>query len=240
MLTQNTIDKMRDLKLLGMLEAWHNLNQTNEHTDLAATELLGLLIDHEVVYRKNKKQIRLLKNASLRFTNSCLENIGKESGINREQLNQLKDTLWLHNNQNIIITGPTGVGKTYLACAIAHNACRNGFAAKYYKLSKLLEILRIAKADGSYLDFIFKIAKFNCLIFDDWGIEPIPEQRHNNILDIIDDLYQKGSVVITSQLPLEHWHDYIGEPMIADAILDRLISNAIIINLDRDSLRKNA
>ena len=127
-----------------------------------------------------------------------------------------------------------------MACAIAQYACRNGFAVKYYKLSKLLEILHISKADGSYLELIIKVEKFNCLIFVDRGIEPISEQRHNNILDIIDDLYQKGSIVITSPLPLEHWHDYIGAPMIADAILDWLINYAIIIKLDRDSMLKNA
>lgn len=240
MLTQNTLDKMRDLKLHGMLEAWDNIMRNNEHTNLNPTEVIGILVDHEVIYRKNKKQTRLLKKANLRYTGSCLENISKHGRVKREQITQLQDTLWLLNKQNVIITGPTGVGKTYMACAIAQNACRNGLSSRYYKLSKLLEQLRIAHADGSYLNLTTKLAKYNCLIIDDWGVEPIPDNRRNNLLDIIDDFYQNGSIVITSQLPIENWHDYIGEPMIADAILDRLISNAIIINLTGESMRKKS
>lgn len=237
MLNQNTLDKIQELKLFGLLEAWNNTLVNNEHSNLTITEVVGLLIDHEFIYRKNKKQMRLLKYANLRYSNACLENMDKNN-ITREQLNQLRDTLWLHNKQNVIICGPTGVGKSYLACAIANNVCRNGFSAKYYKLSKLLEILKIANADGSYLSFSQKTAKINCLIIDDWGVEPIPSNRCNNILDLVDDLYHNGSIVITSQLPIEHWHDYIKEPMIADAIMDRLINNALIINLTGDSLRK--
>lgn len=238
MLTQDTLSKMHSLKLFGMVEAWNNIIQNNEHTTLTATEMLGVLVDHEIIHRKNKKQVLLLKNATLRYSSSCLENFNKYNRVKREQISQLKDLLWFFNKQNVIVTGPTGVGKTYMACAIANNLCRSGYSAKYYKLSKLLETLRIAQADGSYLNLLAKIAKFNCLVIDDWGVEPIPDNRRNNILDIIDDFYHNGSIVVTSQLPIEHWHDYIGEPMIADAILDRLINNSIIINLSGESLRK--
>lgn len=239
MLHQNTLDKIQELKLFGILEAWNNILLNNEHTNLTITETIGLLIEHEYLYRKNKKQARLIKNANLRYNNSCLENMNRNNNIPREQLNQLRDTLWLHNKQNIIICGPTGVGKSYLACALANSVCRHGYSAKYYKLSKLLELFKITNADGSYIDFCLKTAKLNCLVIDDWGIEPMPVNRCNNLLDLVDDFYQKGSIVITSQLPIEHWHDHIKEPMIADAILDRLINNTIIVNLDGESLRKN-
>lgn len=239
MFAQSTLDKIRDLKLYGMLEAIGQIFQQQPHTELSATELLTLLIDHETIYRQNKKHQRLLKQAQLKYSSSCLEDISTKGNIKRNHINQLKDLSWLQAKQNILLTGPTGVGKTYMACAIAQSACRNGYSCRYYRLSKLLEILRIAVADGSYLNFLAKMSKFNCIIIDDWGIEPLSEARRTNLLDIVDDMYQQSSIIITAQLPIEHWHDYIGEPMVADAILDRLVNNAVKINLDGDSQRKN-
>lgn len=240
MLNQNTIDKLKELKLSGMLEAWTTVMQDDEHSSLSPTEFFGLMIDHEYIYRKNKKQHRLLSNAKLRYKSACIEDISESNkNISRAHISKLKDLLWIKQQQNIILTGPTGVGKTYIACAAANIACRNGYSARYYKLSNLIELLKIAHADGSYLNLIAKITKFNSLIIDDWGIEQIPTARKNNILDIVDDFYQKGSLIITSQLPVSSWHDYIDEPIIADAILDRVINNSKIIELEGESLRKS-
>lgn len=240
MLNQDTLDKIKDLKLTGMLEAWNAIVKDNEHSSLTPTEFLGLMIDHEYIFRKNKKQHRLLSNAKLRYKTACIEGISKSNDkISRTEINLLRDLLWLKDHKNIILTGPTGVGKTYIACAAANLACRNGYSSKYYKLSNLLELLKIANADGSYLNFMEKLCKFNCLIIDDWGMESIHSARKSNILDIIDDFYQNGSLIITSQLPVSSWHDYIDEPIIADAILDRIVNNSIVIELKGDSLRKN-
>lgn len=240
MLNQATINKMHELKLFGMLQAWEQVLNKNEHSTLPFIEGLGIMIDHESNYRQNKKQLRLLKSAKLRLPEACIENIKYESkrNLSQVQIQGLLSNQWLKDNIPIILTGPTGVGKTYLACALAQHACRCGISASYHRLPILLEQLRIAHADGSYLKFLGQLQKSQCLIIDDWGIEPIPLERRNDLLEIIDSRYKRSSMIITSQLPIELWHDYIGEPMIADAILDRLVHKAIQIKIEGDSMRK--
>ncbi len=240
MLNQVTLDKMHQLKLYGMSQAWQNMDKNIEHTTLTLDEGLGMLIDHELTYRQNNKEQRLLKNAKLRYPDACVEDINYQHkrALPRETLQQLLSCQWLTQGQNIILTGPTGVGKTYLACAIAQNACRSGYSARYYRLSKLLEQLRIAYADGSYTRLLGQLLKVQCLIIDDWGIEPIDQQHRNQLLEIIDDRYKQHALIIATQLPQENWHDYIGDATVADAILDRVIHKAINIDLQGESMRK--
>lgn len=165
-------------------------------------------------------------------------NYEHKRAIDPEELRWVTRGQWLLNHQNILLLGPTGIGKTYLACACAQLACRIGFNTRYFRLSKLLETIRVAQADGSYSRYIEQLIKIQCLVIDDWGIDPITPERRANLLEIIDDQYENRSIIITSQLPVEHWHDYIGDQTIADVILDRIIYQAKIFKLKGDSMRK--
>lgn len=240
MLEQPTHDKLRQLKLFGMLDAIEHIKQNQALQTLSFSEGLGLLVDQEVNCRESKRLKRLTTSAKLRYTAAMIEDINYEHkrAIAPEQFKFLISGQWLLNHQNILLIGPTGLGKTYLACACAQLACRKGITARYYRLSKLLEALRIAHADGSYSRFIGQLLKIKCLVLDDWGIDSISPERRSDLLEIIDDQYDQRSVIIASQIPVENWHDYIGDNTIADAILDRIVHQASIFKLDGDSMRK--
>ena len=231
MLDQITLDKMRNLKLFGMLDGFEHINQTQALQTISFPEGLSLLVDRETHYRDNKRLHRLLKNAKLRYPHAMVEDLNYEHkrAITRDQFKWLVNGHWLMKHQNILLMGPTGIGKTFLACACASLACRLGFNTRYFRLSKLFETIRIAQADGSYSKFLSRLLKVKCLILDDWGIEAISPERRTALLEVIDDQYEQRSVIIASQLPVEHWHDYIGDHTIADAILDRIIHQAQII-----------
>jgi len=241
MLNQATINQLHELKLFGMLDAFEQSIQQNEHQSIGFADGIGLLVDHEMIYRKNKKHKGLLNKAKLRYPKACFEDLKAQTSRQypKDKLNGLITTQWLENHENVVLSGPTGVGKTYFACAIAQQACRNGYSAKYFRLSKLLEMLRIARSDGTYLQFLARIAKIKCLIIDDWGLEELSDERRVDLLEIFDDRYKINSTIITTQLPIEHWHDFIGEPTIADAIVDRIINNAIMIDIEGDTLRRS-
>lgn len=240
MLEQVTIDKMRTLKLFGMLGGMEQLKINEVSSSLSFSEGLSLLVDHEKSYRDTKRLNSLTKKAKLRYPQAMIENINQshKRDITTEQFRWMMNGQWLTNHQNIILIGSTGIGKTYLACACAQLACRRGFATRYFRLSKLLEIMRIARADGSYSKFVGQLLKAQCLVIDDWGIDAITPERRADLLEIIEDYYDKRSVIIASQLPVQHWHDYIGDHTIADALLDRIIHQAQIFDLKGDSLRK--
>lgn len=240
MLQQPTLDKMRQFKLFGMLQALDRIQNNQSLQALSFNEGLGLLVDQEAHYRENKRLERLLKSAKLRYSSAMLEDINYEHqrAISKHQLKSLFTGQWLINHNNLIFVGPTGIGKTFLACACAQLACRFGVQTRYYRLSKLLEALRIAHADGSYSRLLAQLLKIKCIIIDDWGLDTISAERRTDLLEVIDDQYDNRSVIIASQLPIEHWHDYIGDHTIADAILDRIIHQAIIFKLKGESMRK--
>jgi DNA replication protein DnaC len=200
---------------------------------------LALLVDREMTERENRRLKTRLRKAKLR-QNACIEDIDfrHPRGLDKTLFMQLADCRYLKEHNNVLIMGPTGVGKTYLACALAQNACRNGYTALYYRLPRLLHELSIAKADGRYSNLLRSIARTDLLVLDDWGLSKfIKEQRHD-LLEILEDRNGLRSTLVTSQLPVKHWHEIIADPTLADAILDRFIHNAYKLNMKGDSMRK--
>jgi len=240
MLEEATFTKLRQLKLYGMIEAIEQIQHSDALQTISFAEGLALLVDRECDSRHNKRLTRLIRSAKLRYPQAMIEDINYEHkrAISNEQFKWICSSQWLTNHQNILFLGPTGIGKTYLACACAQLACRRGLVTRYFRVSKLLEALRTAHADGSYSRFIGGLLKAQCLVIDDWGLDVITPERRTDLLEIIDDQYDQRSVIIASQIPVEHWHDYIGEHTIADAILDRIIHQAKIFKLNGESMRK--
>lgn len=238
MLNHPTLDKLRTLRLTGMADAFAE-QLTQPLPDLDFESRLGLLIEREWYLRENRRLKRRLSQAKLQQT-ACVEDIDfKHSrGLNKSSVLELARGQWIHQHLNLLITGPTGCGKTYLACAIAHKACLNGFTSRYYRLPRLWHEFKIAKADGTYTNLLSQLAKINLLILDDWGIISPDHEQLRDLLEILDDRYQQRSTIITSQLPTTHWHEQLNDATVADAILDRLLHNAIRLELDGDSLRK--
>lgn len=238
MLNQPTLDRLRALKLTGMAEAFYDQLQ-KPMPDLDFEARLGLLIDREWHQRENRKLNRRLTQAKLQQA-ACIEDINFKHarGLNKATINELARGQWIQQHLNLLITGPTGCGKTYLACALAQKACLTGFTAKYYRLPRLWHELKIARANGSYPTWLAQLAKVDVLILDDWGLTAPDGEQRRDLLEMLEDRYQKKSTMITSQLPTTHWHEHLNEATLADAILDRLLHNAIKLELSGDSLRK--
>jgi DNA replication protein DnaC len=225
MITEQTLHHLGELKLWGMKQAFQQQLDQPQTYDLSFEERLGLLVDYEKTYRQNKKVERLLASARLRF-NSCIEDIDYHQvrGFKREQLSHLASCRWIQENFNLMITGPTGIGKSWIACALGHQACRLGLSVFYIRLSKLLEEMRLAHVD--------------LLIIDDWGLERFNVDQRRAFLDIVEERHNLKALLITSQLPTQTWHDVIGDPTIADAIIDRLLSKTFKLELEGESMRK--
>jgi DNA replication protein DnaC len=240
MLTQPLIEQLHSLRCIGMADALREQLQTPEASSLSFEERLAFLIDRELLLREQRAISGKLRHARLR-EQACIEDIDYKAsrGLSKMQINQLALCHWIKNKENVLITGPTGTGKTYLACALAHKACRMRLGARYIRLPKLFQTMDIAKADGSYAKLLEQIAKIPLLVLDDWGVAPMTDANRRDFLELIDDRYQRSSTLITSQLPVSLWHNSIGDATLGDAILDRLIHNTHRIELTGDSMRKN-
>lgn len=241
MLNTQTLQKLRTLKLVGFAEVFEQITQESQPSSCSIEEVIGLMSDKEVTLRENRKTHRLQKKSALRFPQASPEDIDYHHPrqLKPAFMRQLLQCEWITKEQaNLIFTGPTGIGKTYLACALGNQACRQGLSVRFFRLSKLVEELRLAHADGSYMKFIKALAKVNLLIIDDWGNGNIERHYCYDLLEIIEDRYQLQATLITTQLPEENWHQYIGEPTLADSICDRLLNNAHVVHLKGDSLRK--
>lgn len=240
MLSPPTMETLHALKLTAMAAAWTAQQQDAEATQLGFDERFGLLVEAEWLARENARLTRSLQAAKLKLGQACLEAIDYPARreLDKALVRQLATGRWIAEHQHVLITGATGTGKTFVGCALAHQACRQGYRALYWRVSRLLHALALARADGTYARLLAKLARVDVLLLDDWALTPLQEPERRDILEILEDRYGTRSVIVTSQLPPTHWHEYIGEPTLADAICDRLLHNAHRLVLKGPSRRK--
>jgi DNA replication protein DnaC len=240
MLNEPTREKLTALRLGVMAEAWAQQQRDPRISELTFDERLGLLIDAEHDARHNRRLARLLKDAELRIPTACFEdfNVAVARGIDKPMIRQLASCTWINDHLNVLATGPTGVGKSYVASAIGQAACRKGLRVLYRRMPRLFEELGLAKAEGTYARALARLSTADVLVLDDLGIGTIKEAQRNDLLEVLEDRYGRSSTVVTSQLPVKKWHEWIGDPTVADAILDRLVHNAFKFELTGSSKRK--
>ena len=223
-----------------MLEGLQDQTQQSAIESLGFEERLGLLVDREITHRLDRRLKNRLHQAKLK-QNACLEDVNYQAnrGLDKALLQSLQDCKWIKNHLNILITGPTGVGKSWIACALAHQACRAGYTAIYQRIPRLFQELPLAKGDGSYSKRLNRLGKTDVLLLDDWGLSKLTAEQRRDLLEILEDRHGSRSTIVTSQLPLDQWHNSVGDATLADAIMDRLVHNAYKIKLEGESLRKN-
>ena len=239
MLNVPTLEKVRALKLYGMARALEEQSGSSDYQELTFEERLGLLIDREITDRDNRRLKSRLQKAKLR-QQACLEDIDyrHHRGLDKSLLLSLATCQWIPDHLNVLIVGPTGIGKTFIACALGHKACFEGFKVLYFRASRLFKDLAVARGDGRYDKLINTMAKASLLIIDDWGLSALSDQEQLDLLEILEDRHGINSTIITAQLPIEHWHQMMSNSTIADAILDRLVNSAYKITLKGESMRR--
>lgn len=240
MLNQSTLNTLQGLKLHGMASAFEEQLAQPAASELSFEERFGLIVDRERTSRDNRRLPRLLRQARFKQP-ACLEDLDYRAsrGLDKAQIASLSTCDWIRSHQNLIATGATGCGKTFLACALGHQAARQGFTVIYLRAPRLFEELHIAHADGSFARRLAQLSKADVLILDDWALAPVSAADRRDLLEVLDDRIDAKSTLITSQLPIEHWHQWLDDPTLADAILDRVVHNAHRITLRGDSLRKS-
>lgn len=240
MMRHPTLEQLHTLRLVGMAKAFEEQLETTAIGDLRFEDRLALLIDREVTERNYRRMQTRLRKAKLRQKNACVEDVDFRTrrGLDKGLFLSLGSCDWIAQHHNVLITGPTGVGKTYLACALAQKACREGHTVQYLRLPRLLEELVLAHADGRYPKLMAGFARTDLLVLDDWGLAPLTDADRRELLEILEDRHELRSTLVTSQLPVDKWHDAIDHPTLADAILDRLVHNAYQIALQGESIRR--
>jgi DNA replication protein DnaC len=225
MLNEPTTEKLQALRLHGMLQAWQEQSRQAEIGQLGFDERFALLVEAEWLRRENERLARNLREAKLRLSQACVEDIDYPARreLDRAQIRQLATCRWIAEHQSVLIAGATGTGKTYVACALAHQACRHGYRAVYRRASRLFDEFTLARADGTYARLLARLARIDVLVIDDFGLAPLEDQQRQDLLEILEDRHDLRSTVVASQLPVPKWHAYIEEPTLADAICDRLL-----------------
>jgi DNA replication protein DnaC len=240
MLREPTLEKLHALRLRTMAAAWEEQQKSPDVVAMSFDERFALLVDAECLVRENERVGRALKEAKLRIAGAVIEGIDYAPAreLDRALVRQLASGRWVHEHQIVIVTGATGTGKTYVACALAHQACRTGFRAMYRRAPRFFDELRLARADGSYPRLLARVARVDVFVLDDFAIAPVSDLERRDLLEVLEDRHGLRSTLISSQLPSDRWHDYLGDPTVADAICDRVIHGAHRIALKGPSRRK--
>ena len=240
MLNEQTVEKLHGMKLFGMAEGFRAQRESAEASGLSFEERFALLVDQQWTWRENRALARRLRGAKLK-ERGVIEDINYQHPrqLDRKLVRSLITSDWVRQRHNLIFIGPTGIGKSWLACALAHKACRDGFTVLHKRTAELFRDLVVAHADGTFGRMLLKLSRIDVLLLDDFAMTPLKDTERRDFLEICDDRYQCRSLILTSQVPVEHWHEQIGDPTIADSILDRIVHDAYRIELNGESLRKN-